>query len=94
MPIIECSCGMVMSISVATPRNTCIRCGGVEFRELERFNAVVNATICTSLVPVTSVGNCFLMPTLAAASKGAIPTAVGWSLEAAREDLLNPDFSD
>jgi hypothetical protein len=34
MPVIECTCGMVMSLS-AVPRNNCIRCGGVEFRVIE-----------------------------------------------------------
>ena len=57
MPVLECSCGMVMSVSVAKPRNTCIRCGGVEFRKLERFRAAVNAMDCAPLVPITTCGN-------------------------------------
>lgn len=36
MPVIECSCGMVMSLSVDGPRGCCIRCGRVEFHDLER----------------------------------------------------------
>ncbi len=36
MPVVECSCGMVMSVSAAKPRICCIRCGGVEFHVLER----------------------------------------------------------
>jgi hypothetical protein len=35
MPVVECSCGMVMSISVARPRHNCIRCGSSEIREVE-----------------------------------------------------------
>lgn len=35
MAVVECSCGMVMSISAAKPRIRCIRCGGVKFQELE-----------------------------------------------------------
>lgn len=35
MPVIECSCGMVMSMPVRGPRSTCIRCGGVEFHLLQ-----------------------------------------------------------
>jgi hypothetical protein len=38
MPVVECSCGMVMSISGAKPRNTCIRCGSAEFRALDLSN--------------------------------------------------------
>ena len=34
MPIIECACGMVMSVSADEPRHSCIRCGGVELRML------------------------------------------------------------
>jgi hypothetical protein len=34
MPVIECSCGMVMSVSDAEPRRNCIRCRGIEFRVL------------------------------------------------------------
>lgn len=34
MPIIECACGMVMSVSAHEPRHCCIRCGGVELRVL------------------------------------------------------------
>jgi hypothetical protein len=40
MPIIECSCGMFMSLSSAEPRTRCIRCGGVEFRFVEKWAAV------------------------------------------------------
>jgi len=40
MPVIECSCGMVMSIARAKPRRCCIRCGGVEFRLIEKWQAV------------------------------------------------------
>ena len=36
MPVIECSCGMVMSVAARDPRVCCIRCGGVEFHILER----------------------------------------------------------
>lgn len=32
MPVIECSCGMVMSIAADDSRCHCIRCGGLEFR--------------------------------------------------------------
>jgi len=36
MPVIECTCGMVMSVPVDGPRVGCIRCGGVEFHVLDR----------------------------------------------------------
>jgi len=36
MPVIECSCGMVMSVAADDPRSSCIRCGGVEFRMMAR----------------------------------------------------------
>jgi predicted nucleic acid-binding Zn-ribbon protein len=36
MPLIECACGMMMSVSMREPRKRCIRCGGVEFRFVER----------------------------------------------------------
>lgn len=35
MPVLECSCGMVMSISTAAPRETCIRCGSVGLQPLK-----------------------------------------------------------
>lgn len=35
MPIIQCACGMVMSLSAEEPRHRCIRCGGVELRRLD-----------------------------------------------------------
>jgi hypothetical protein len=34
MPVVECSCGMVMSVSVVQPRSSCIRCGSSDIREL------------------------------------------------------------
>jgi hypothetical protein len=34
MPVIECSCGMVMSVAAADPRSSCIRCGGVELQTM------------------------------------------------------------
>ena len=81
MPVLECSCGMVMSVSVAKPRNTCIRCGGVEFRELERFKPVVNAMDCAPLVPITTCGNGLPdSPSLASAGNVASPIAAGCSL--------------
>ncbi|MEX0641310.1 MAG: hypothetical protein WD468_01345 [Pirellulales bacterium] len=40
MPVIECSCGMMMSISATEPRTCCIRCGGVEFRLIEKLAPV------------------------------------------------------
>ena len=36
MPVIECSCGMIMSLSTGERRCSCIRCGGVEFRVVEK----------------------------------------------------------
>jgi hypothetical protein len=38
MPVIECSCGMMMSVPAAEPRSCCIRCGGVEFRLVEKWD--------------------------------------------------------
>ena len=35
MAVMECNCGMVMSVPAAMPRKTCIRCGGVNLHELE-----------------------------------------------------------
>ena len=35
MPVIECSCGMVMSVPVGGTRVGCIRCGGVEVHVLD-----------------------------------------------------------
>jgi hypothetical protein len=40
MPVIECSCGMVMSVPVEGARSSCIRCGGLEFQILDRVAAV------------------------------------------------------
>jgi hypothetical protein len=34
MPVLECTCGMVMSVAAARPRATCIRCRGAKLREL------------------------------------------------------------
>jgi hypothetical protein len=35
--VVECSCGMVMSISTKAPRAYCIRCGGIEFQVIGNF---------------------------------------------------------
>lgn len=37
MPVIECSCGMVMSVPAGGSRFCCIRCGCLEFQVLERW---------------------------------------------------------
>ena len=81
MPVIECSCGMVMSVSVAKPRNTCIRCGGVTFHEPDEINPVVNAMDCAPLVPIATCGSDRLVSPLATASKVASRIAAGCSLE-------------
>jgi hypothetical protein len=36
MPVIECACGMVMSVPRDGPRASCIRCGAVVFRPVLR----------------------------------------------------------
>ena len=36
MPVIECTCGMVMSVPSRAARASCIRCGGVEFHLLKQ----------------------------------------------------------
>lgn len=48
MPVLECTCGMVMSVSAATPRGTCIRCGGAKFRKL--FAGPIAATCAIETV--------------------------------------------
>jgi hypothetical protein len=35
MPILECRCGMVMSVQAENPRATCIRCGGASFGRVD-----------------------------------------------------------
>jgi hypothetical protein len=35
MAVVECSCGMVMSVPAGGRRTCCIRCGGVEFHSLD-----------------------------------------------------------
>jgi hypothetical protein len=32
--ILECCCGMVMSVSLANPRSLCIRCGSTELQSI------------------------------------------------------------
>jgi hypothetical protein len=58
MPVVECSCGMVMSISVARPRHKCIRCGSSEIREVEwRGSApVVSKQSAESLLATNGTG--------------------------------------
>jgi hypothetical protein len=89
MPVLECSCGMVMSISTATPRNKCIRCGGIEFRELERFQAVARATGFASQVRNTIGGNELILSPLAMAGTAGSSIVAGCSLWPAREDCVN-----
>ena len=40
MSVIECSCGMIMSLPAVDPRRCCIRCGGIEFRVIENGDTV------------------------------------------------------
>jgi hypothetical protein len=44
MPVIECACGMVMSVPAATSRDCCIRCGASKLRLL-KDNAASRATV-------------------------------------------------
>lgn len=82
MPVLECSCGMVMSVSVATPRNTCIRCGGAAFRELERFKSLMGAAEYVPLVAIASCGSRLPMPALASTGEAVDPRDVGGSISA------------
>ena len=36
MPVLECSCGMIMSVSAAEPRKNCIRCGSTNLHGFAR----------------------------------------------------------
>ena len=40
--VVECSCGMVMSISTNAPRAYCIRCGGIEFHVVGNLAAALS----------------------------------------------------
>ncbi len=65
MPVIECSCGMVMSVSAAEPRNSCIRCGSNEFGELERRKPLANLFARSAFAPSTTSGKSSPMSLLA-----------------------------
>ena len=54
MPVIECSCGMIMSVPTTEPRACCIRCGGVEFRFVEKQGERVRAN-ATPFLPRTAI---------------------------------------
>jgi hypothetical protein len=41
MPVLECSCGMVMSTASRDSRQRCIRCGSIALRELNGGTAVL-----------------------------------------------------
>jgi hypothetical protein len=56
MPLIECSCGMMMSVSTAEPRSCCIRCGGVEFRLVEKWQSARSMPM--PIVPRASLSDC------------------------------------
>ena len=40
--VVECSCGMVMSVSTESPRAYCIRCGGIEFHVVGNLAAALS----------------------------------------------------
>jgi hypothetical protein len=62
---------MVMSVSAAAPRNSCIRCGGVEFRELVWRKPVVNTMDRSPLLMSTTIEICFSTALFAAAGTAA-----------------------
>jgi hypothetical protein len=93
MPVLECSCGMVMSVSVAKPRITCIRCGGAEFRELQHFDLVVNTMDNTPLLPLTTCGNGLRISPWSLGGKAASSLAVGSTSLNACEVLVNREFT-
>jgi hypothetical protein len=73
MPVLECSCGMVMSVSIAKPRNMCIRCGGVEFQELEKLKLGAKATY-SAKAPAAIKVDCF--PLASSAMAGPAPGSI------------------
>ena len=81
MSVIECSCGMVMSVSAVKPRNRCIRCGGVEFGELERRKPAAGAWTRPAKRTVVDGGNDLsfspiaFVATIETASMGYLPSA-------------------
>jgi hypothetical protein len=71
MPVIECACGMVMSVARAEPRTRCIRCGGVEFRLVENWHVSnVQATpfVPRRMLPTTRPAACELSAGVTAAN--------------------------
>jgi len=43
MPVLECSCGMVISTATRDSRQRCIRCGSIALRELSGGTAMLPA---------------------------------------------------
>ena len=50
MPILECRCGMVMSVPAANLRATCIRCGGAQLGRIESMAVRHGSTNNISLI--------------------------------------------
>jgi len=58
MPILECRCGMVMSVPAENPRQSCIRCGRGELGRVDTLAAVHSSAPNHNSTNATSV-DCF-----------------------------------
>ena len=71
MPVLECSCGMVMSATATKLRNTCIRCGSASLSEFAQGQTVDRAADLLSSSRSTTGGD-----SLASQSHEFVSTAV------------------
>jgi hypothetical protein len=75
MPILECRCGMVMSVPAANPRATCIRCGGIQLGHIE--SPAVRRDPANNITPTISPPNLSLPLVLQLVGEAAVHVGTG-----------------
>jgi hypothetical protein len=94
VPVVECSCGMVMSHSVSQPRTNCIRCGSDAIRELDLGRAaLVSNQSPQGMLAVGGADRQDSMPPVTAET-AVFDVVVGSSPSVAREVLMNRDLNN
>jgi hypothetical protein len=94
VPVVECTCGMVMSHSVSQPRTNCIRCGSDAIRELDLGSAaLVSNPSPQRMVRPDGAGRQVSMPAITAES-AVLDVVVGSSPSVAREVLMNRELNN
>ena len=94
VPVVECSCGMVMSHSVSQPRSNCIRCGSDAIREVDLPGSSLAPNQSVARVLSADDGRRSGAMQSLTVTRATVEIVVGTSASVAHEVLMNRELNN